>query len=456
MPEVGPELHREHGDGAGDDHGPGVAGEDQRDRQQHVDREQDERLDDGRAGAHGVHHGAERELLPGGAQPRAHQRQVHRREGEVQQPFVVVDGGEVRARRGRGEGRGHHALDGVVLHVRRGVGAEADGGQDAQAAAAQRRRHLVEQLPAQADPRILVPLLAVGPPVGRRAGVLGVPRWAVDPALDRRGRTVAVVVARGLAVDVGAEPLGIAPAVGGEQRGDVGLLPVVLGARRDEAVLQELAELLEQHRVLDAGLVELHAVAGEVRHAAEPRDGRVRRAGRKRHHAVPPDGYVGVGEDRGEGAVVGGARGARGHRRAGAAGLLVAEHAGAQGDEGLRGQHHHRQRQRDVDLHAPHRGGARILGLHAHGRADEVLGQDEQERDEHDPGVRQHAPQVVVLLPAEQRGEQLEVGLDGHDTRPLTNLPARFCTSSSSITTSQAAARQRCAATYRRCASLQP
>ncbi len=112
------------------------------------------------------------------------------------------------------------------------------------------------------------------------------------------------------------------------------------------------------------------------------------------------------------------------------------------------GQHHHQQRDEELDLHAPQRQTRHRTELTAFGRFPPVVDQDAEERQVDDAGTHQHVPQHAVEGPAEQGREQLEVAVDPHTMGPVVTAkirPSRFCPSTSSRPKSHPTTRQRCA-----------
>ena len=105
------------------------------------------------------------------------------------------------------------------------------------------------------------------------------------------------------------------------------------------------------------------------------------------------------------------------------AGLLVGEDRSVQVNRRGRGEHDHAEGDEEIDLHALDRGRRRIARLLTRDGPDDVEEQDDEERQVGEPRAREDLPELVILLPAEDREIQLEEGLDGHDraTRRLMN-----------------------------------
>ncbi len=86
----------------------------------------------------------------------------------------------------------------------------------------------------------------------------------------------------------------------------------------------------------------------------------------------------------------------------------------------LPGQHDHQQRNEEFQLHAPQRQPGDGTELTAFRGFTPVIDQDTEERQEHDARAEQHIPEDAIEGPAEQRGEELEIAVDGHALLPCS------------------------------------
>ena len=220
-----------------------------------------------------------------------------------------------------------------------------------------------------------------------------------------------------------SHPVGIVGAVFVEQGGDRGtgrFVAKVLRARRDEAVVVELAGLCTHDWIADGGqlclLLDL-ADADRVGHAGN--DGVIDPLSQAQNR-VPPDRDVYAGRGAREGAcrTEAGIRqrrcGGRGCRVVQRGRGRVADRVSTQADGRRAGDQGHEHGDVELDLDAAQRDIVDIAIAAAAGRVLPARQQDHHERDVHDPGVGQRVPDDAVPLPAEQRGEELEVGIDRH------------------------------------------
>ena len=202
---------------------------------------------------------------------------------------------------------------------------------------------------------------------------------------------------------------------------------LVLRARRDVALAEEVAHLLAQPRIGDGREPRLLLIGAQVRRTRQAFDHRVIEPRGHREHRVPPHREVHRRRRTGEagrpiGALGGGDRGRRRcridqrRRRCVAEGRRIERCQRGR----LAGQHHHQQRDEEFQLHAPQREPGDRAELPAFGRFAPVVDEDTQERQEHDAGADQHIPEDAIEGPAEQGGEEFEIAVDAHALLPCS------------------------------------